>query len=164
MALVPQSALGERASSPYMIVVLVLVRGSKTCLSLIRAAGTPSILLSTTLSFLLCFATHCQIKTYTSLLRAPTPYPTALVLSKHMLDKAKLSMLKGTVKTLPLRTHCIYKPGLPEPQRPTGRSIQNISQCFRQLVLGPKLIALKHLFLRTDNYTQHWSLQVTGTN
>lgn len=46
----------ERASSPYMVVVLVPVRGSKTCLSLIRAAGTPSILLSTTLSFptLLC--------------------------------------------------------------------------------------------------------------
>lgn len=54
-----------------MVVVTLLARGSnKPSLSLLRATETPSILFSPTLHFLLCFAAHCQIKTYTSLLQA----------------------------------------------------------------------------------------------
>lgn len=55
--------------------------------------------------------------------------------------------------------------GLPVPQRDLmGWQFKALHHAWLGQILGPKLIALEQLFLRTDTYTQHLHLQVTGVN
>lgn len=55
--------------------------------------------------------------------------------------------------------------GLPVPQRDLmGWQFRALHHAWLGQILGPKLIALEQLFLRTDTYTQHLHLQVTGVN